>query len=552
MRKYWFLLLAGGLLMTANLSSAPHRTSVSESGEDLLSKAPGIALSDMRKAASEDTSVSISKTYAQYGVDSEQRSCLRFATAVKGDLASITYTRTALDGSLEEKISPVQTIYRGIVSGDTTYYYNGENLTENKEEAGDFYWACYTIRFDTETYKSTDFNAFLTVENSAGETFSSSPRTASFTALQNKTETPMTLKGGVQSVENDMLFPESMIDTDGVVSENKYESSVSYCAEFPETLIGNYSVEFDVSDYKANANYPKLMVSFGGEYNNFYIVYEREGRTDFNRIESLTNAQSVSNEKKDGWINSDTFSEFDTSKTHHFKFVMDSGFYRVFLDGNELRFREDSNESLTLKPMRRYEDYFSPSHLRIATRNVSCRVSNLTVINGKESDIRNFYSYTDNVSETASGFDMKMQNAGWEGRDKYNVRTVCKTALPNQFTMKFRVTFSGNMTDSKLAVRIGNYEFHINNKMKNGAIDGQIFPDYWGTTVSKVQNSENPLTADVTIGRTADQYTFIINEKTIASCSVNNNTSSVLEFWGFNQEASENNIVASVTDLRIE
>lgn len=552
MRKYWFLLLAGGLLMTANLTSGPHRISVGEFSEDLLSPDRGIALSDVRKAA-QDTSVFISKTYAQYGVDNEQRSCLRFATAVRGDLASVTYTRATLDGSLEEKISPVQTVYRGIISGNTTYYYNGENLTENKEEAGDFYWACYTIRFDTETFKSTDFTAFLTVENSEGETFYSSSRTASFTALQNKIETAMTLKGGVQPIENDMLFPETLMNTDGVVSENKYESDISYCAELPETLIGNYSVEFDVSDYKANASYPKLMVSFGGEYNNFYIVYGREGKADFNRIESLTNAQSASDEKTDGWINSDNFSDFDTAKTHHFKFMMDSGFYRAFLDGNELRFRDDNNASQTLKPMRRYEDYFSPSHLRIGTRNVSCRVSNLTIINGKESDIRNFYSYTSNVQETASGFDMKMHNAGWDGRDKYNVRTVYKNVLPDQFTMNFRVTFSGNMTDSKLAVRIGNYEFHINNKMKNGSIDGQIHPNNdWGTTVSGVQNAENPLTADVTIGRTADQYTFSINGKNIDACSVGSNRSSALEFWGFNSEASENSVVASVTDLRIE
>ena len=103
-----------------------------------------------------------SKTYVQYGKTDAGQYAMRFATAVKGDIDSLSYTRAAIAGK-EAATFQVTTVYRGIEAGEAVYYYDGTDLTTDASHAGNYYWACYTIAFETKEHFATNievtFNA---------------------------------------------------------------------------------------------------------------------------------------------------------------------------------------------------------------------------------------------------------------------------------------------------------------------------------------------------------------------------------------------------------
>ena len=107
----------------------------------------------------------VSSTYVQFGMineDGKDLYVMRFATAVKGDLTSLTYTRDAIEGS-EAKQVEVTTLYKSIKSGEETYYYNGTDLTTDEADAGNYYWACYTVKYNNGEHFATDLLVRLTV-----------------------------------------------------------------------------------------------------------------------------------------------------------------------------------------------------------------------------------------------------------------------------------------------------------------------------------------------------------------------------------------------------
>lgn len=177
-------ILTLGLSCTCLLASAlvlnTQTKSLNETAEDTMMKNnPSI---ELRKAViGQEGETSYSPTYVQYGKDAEGKYCLRFATAVKGNISKLTYTRT-LEG-LENNVVDVSTVYIGINAGDKTYYYNGTDLTTDETSKGDYYWACYTIQFATDTYKASDITASLVIEDNEGNKATPTSKTASLQGL---------------------------------------------------------------------------------------------------------------------------------------------------------------------------------------------------------------------------------------------------------------------------------------------------------------------------------------------------------------------------------
>lgn len=102
-----------------------------------------------------DAETTLSKMFVQ-GTYIENTYYLRFSTAVKGDISSITYTRGAV-GEQEEVSKNVSTLYKGIEADGETYFYSTEagtedNLTTDTSFAEQYYWACYTISIAKENY----------------------------------------------------------------------------------------------------------------------------------------------------------------------------------------------------------------------------------------------------------------------------------------------------------------------------------------------------------------------------------------------------------------
>lgn len=157
--------LSMGLLTATNINSTSefYSDDLVESTKDFM-KNPGVKyLNDTVFNTNE--AVEYSKTYTQYGLDSEGRYCLRFATAVKGNIETLSYTRGKVASLNKEEVTkPVDVIYNGIKSGEEISYYDGTDLTTDSQYAGNYYWACYTICFTDKALYDTDVTVNLNIK----------------------------------------------------------------------------------------------------------------------------------------------------------------------------------------------------------------------------------------------------------------------------------------------------------------------------------------------------------------------------------------------------
>lgn len=142
------------------------------------------ALSEMRTLSEVETS----KIYVQTATKDNEH-YLRFATAVKGDVASIKFTRELIGIEETETVKAISTkeintLYKGISSGEETSYFSGsqELIDQQITSTKDYYWACYTIKFSANSsYLSTPIRMTLSINDKEVKT-----RTTSFNdALNN-------------------------------------------------------------------------------------------------------------------------------------------------------------------------------------------------------------------------------------------------------------------------------------------------------------------------------------------------------------------------------
>ena len=106
-----------------------------ESTEDFVNN-QGINL-DNKKASIGVGSLDVSPTFVQYGMineDGKDLYVMRFATAVKGDISSLTYTREAIENVSAEVNKEVKTLYSGISAGSSTYYYDASTKEVSTDE----------------------------------------------------------------------------------------------------------------------------------------------------------------------------------------------------------------------------------------------------------------------------------------------------------------------------------------------------------------------------------------------------------------------------------
>lgn len=121
-----------------------------------------VGAQSVKKLIGSDEKVAYSKIYTQYA-ELENNYVLRFAVAVKGDINSLTFTRASLEGHAE-KVKEVPIVYRGIIANDTTYFYDGLDLTTDESKAGIYYWACYTISYGkSSTLKDAPIDLSLSI-----------------------------------------------------------------------------------------------------------------------------------------------------------------------------------------------------------------------------------------------------------------------------------------------------------------------------------------------------------------------------------------------------
>ena len=158
----------------------PHamQSDLNENAVDMLQLARGVQLNSIRKEASSD--IQMSETYVQSAVV-EGANYLRFVTAVKltDTMESIVYHRSI--AGMNDATKNVEVFYKSINAGESTYYYDGTNLVTEKQDNG-LYFACYTIKIESEEHLNSNISCYLTIN----ETESSTKVTSSFVADQSE------------------------------------------------------------------------------------------------------------------------------------------------------------------------------------------------------------------------------------------------------------------------------------------------------------------------------------------------------------------------------
>lgn len=158
LRNSVFVLAAALAMMQFGDNSITKDTHFIEEASSIQS----VGAQSVKKLIGSDEKVAYSKIYTQYA-ELENNYVLRFAVAVKGDINSLTFTRASIEGHAE-KVKEVPTVYRGIIANDTTYFYDGLDLTTDESKAGIYYWACYTISYGkSSTLKDTPIDLSLSI-----------------------------------------------------------------------------------------------------------------------------------------------------------------------------------------------------------------------------------------------------------------------------------------------------------------------------------------------------------------------------------------------------
>ena len=185
MKKSIALFALASIALVASVSIINSNTGLNENAVDAYDNI-GVNLKRVNIGTSEE--VDVSRTFVQYGTEGE-RQFVRFATAISGPIKSVKYTRIVEGLGTKEK--EVTTVYKGIQSAGGVYYYDGTGVVTSQSEATDnYYWACYTIEFTSDTYKSTDITAYITVESNKAEAevVESTPKTESFEDLKQQAD----------------------------------------------------------------------------------------------------------------------------------------------------------------------------------------------------------------------------------------------------------------------------------------------------------------------------------------------------------------------------
>ena len=163
------LLVLTSLLGLGFISNQQNHEDLIDYNYDALStNVKRYALSEMRTSSGVETS----KIYVQTANKNNEH-YLRFATAVKGDVTSIKFTRELIGVEETETVKAVNTkeidtLYKGISSGEETSYFSGsqELIDQQITSTKDYYWACYTIKFsENSTYLSTPIRMTLSIND---------------------------------------------------------------------------------------------------------------------------------------------------------------------------------------------------------------------------------------------------------------------------------------------------------------------------------------------------------------------------------------------------
>lgn len=248
--------LASLVLGSGIVSSNNKKENLKDFAYDTFNATKGVSIKNARRT---NQSVENSTIYAQVAIK-DGVDYLRFATAIRGDINSVSYNRTIVaTGASKDKT--ITTVYKSISAKNSesaealsVFYTENGSLTDLAlSSTKDFYWACFTIAFETETYKESDLNISVSVN---GNVVAS--RTTSLYRVKNYYEDPnvklgtFLSKSNSNSVDTKLVSPSSGIKDGsykiprGAVSDGEY-------AYYPLNVMGSKTSKIVKCNFLTNS-----------------------------------------------------------------------------------------------------------------------------------------------------------------------------------------------------------------------------------------------------------------------------------------------------------
>ena len=210
------LVLGGGIISLSN-----EKENLKDFAYDTFNATKGVSIKNARRS---NQNVENSTIYAQVankdGVD-----YLRFATAIKGDINSVSYNRTIVStGASKDKT--ITTVYKSISAknseseeASSIFYTENGSLTDLAlSSTKDFYWACFTIAFETDTYKESDLSISVSVNGSLVAS-----RTTSLYRVKNYYEDPNINLGTFLSKDNSNGVETKLVSSAEGIKSDSYK-----------------------------------------------------------------------------------------------------------------------------------------------------------------------------------------------------------------------------------------------------------------------------------------------------------------------------------------
>ena len=486
---------------------------------------------------------------------------------------SIAYGEEAATNAIGTNYSESAKIDAGVfVNPNINEIVRGESRSFNVNVAPSYSTEAYSIVAD-ETYaehvmidglkvtiKDTapKGNMVLTLKTASGKTLDTVALPVEEQSSE-KSNDQLTVKGGViLNDDGSIVFPESKKDINGVGNEQAYDGNVEYGATLKEKVLGgDFTIEFDVSDYKTAATYPKLMVSLGGVESQFYLAYGYGGGSN-SRIETNTYSSQYYGGQ---WNNTEDFPSFDKNASHHFKIESKNGYYNFYVDGSTTPLTQkcDNDARNIVVPM---GSYYSMLPVRFSTNGVSAKVSNIQVTSGDVASLEDIHTFGNRATTVEGGFQTTfplISGDSWDVRSRVaNGMFASKlfAEATGAYTAKFNVTFSKAMIDGKLGIAFGDHEFHICNSTGWG-YKVENYPGHWGgpsikgtalsatnltTTVTIVNDGNGKVTLSVPL---SDGQTGSVTDKDVSATSG-------IHFWTYNATDADKDAIVTITNIQIE
>lgn len=269
--------------------------------------------------------------------------------------------------------------------------------------------------------------------------------------------------GGVKQSENAIIFDDAA--KNGVADEQIYSENSTYyailntAANTRATIQDNFILEFTVSDYVSTAQYPKLMISLGGKYDQIYVVYNASGA----QIQTMTSGNytgltgaGVTNGGH--WINSADFgADFDKSVAHTYTIRCEDGVYSMTVDGVAITGWNMDGNAMTL--VRNPETMALPRNIMFSTNEgTTATVSDisLTYIAGKEDKVTKTHAEWITEKDDGSIEVTMAHQANGQRWDYHNPRTIYTYGeeITDNCVVTMDIKFAaGTYTDEALLIK---------------------------------------------------------------------------------------------------